>query len=195
MNSFNDMLKKTKSDAPKKKAKTSVPEIQLPDSLKEDADAYKLAKKNKKIAEAEMTTRGGKLIDYGRKVQDKDGFNRDFRHSYTLKGDKEKVKYVSSNRFSINPDDARQIQEILGSAFPDLIEEDHTVMLRPEVFKDEGLQQRLMNAVGEDFADFFETVTKLKVKEDFDKNVFKHVEKKDLPILRTFVRPYKPSLR
>jgi hypothetical protein len=128
-------------------------------------------------------------------VQDKDGYNDDFRHSYALKGNKETVKYVSSNRFSINPEDARQIQEILGSEFGNLIEEEHTVMLRPEVFKDEALQQRLMNAVGEDFPQFFETVTKLKVRENYDKHVFKHVDKKDMPILRTFVRPYKPSLR
>lgn len=192
---FADMLKKTKTNDKPKKAKTDIPVVKVSDGLKVDIDKYQEAKKNKKIAEAEMKARETKIIDFGKKHQDKEGFANRFRHSFKFDGNRSSVKFVSSNRYSINPDDSRQIREILGTSFDDMLEEDFSVALKPEVFQDEGLQARLMEALGEDFEQFFETRSSLKAKPGFDEKIYRVVGEEELFVLRTFVRQYKPSLR
>ena len=193
--SFADMLGKTKTTKPKAASKSTVPVVEVPDEIKEDIDAFQAAKKDKKVAEAEMKVREASVLDFGHRNQDEDGFRGRFRTSYQFNGVKDKVKYVSTNRFSINSEDSRQIKEILGSKFDTLMDEKHDVKLKPEVFTDEALQSQLMEAVGEDFGKFFETVSSLNVVEGFDGKVYQAVDKDGLFILRTFVRPYKPSLR
>lgn len=196
--SFADALKATKkTETTTAKAKSKVPVLETPDDIKQHVDRYVEAKQAEKVAKAEKEDAGDTLISFVSPYQDKDGFKGDFRHSYGIPGtDGNQVKYVSSNRFSINSEDAEQIREILGDSFDELIDEGSQVNLKPEVLEDEALQDELMELVGDRFAEFFETVTQLSVKDDFDKNVYRAVdEEKRLAELRTFCRPYKPSLR
>ena len=105
------------------------------------------------------------------------------------------MKYVSSNRFSINADDEGELREILGNEFDSLMDRKFEVTLKAEVFQDEELKQDLMGLVGQRFGEFFDTKISLKVQEEFDRRVYATVVEKELPTLRTFARPYKPSLR
>lgn len=195
MNMFAQALKDTETKTKPAKKKNGAPLIKLTDRLKEMVDQHKAAKKKKKEAEAVISQTGAELIKHTRKTQDADGFGGDFHNSYELPGNDGSLKFVSTNRFSINPDDEAQIREILGLNFDDLIEEKHSVSLRPEIFEDENLQQELMNAVGDRFSQFFETKKSLVVKDDYDRKVYQAVDEKTLEILRTFVKQFKPALR
>ena len=59
----------------------------------------------------------------------------------------------------------------------------------------QALKEELMELLGERFGDFFVASVSLKVAEEFDRRIYGFVEKEDLAALRTFARPYKPSLR
>lgn len=193
---FADALKSTKKKATKKSAKSKMPVLDAPDEIKETVDLYLTAKADEKKAKAEKDDAGAAIIEFVRPFQDTDGYKGNFRHSYAVPGTNgNQVKFVSSNRFSINADDQEELEELLGDEFEDMIEVDHTVSLKKEVLEDEELQEELMQLVGDRFADFFETVTKLKVKDEFDKKVYGVVTEEELPILRTWARPYTPSLR
>jgi len=195
MNMFAEALANSKKEAPKKKTKSSMEEIYAPDHVKDEVDRLQKAKQAEKEAKAEKEAAGVVVREFANKHQDTDGFNGYFRNAYKIDGHTESVKYVSSNRFSINPTDAKQIRELLGDAYEELIEEKSEVKLKEAVFKDPELQKVLMEAVKDNFGDFFETTTTIKVREDFDKNIYKVVAPEHLPILRTFCRPYKASLR
>lgn len=196
-NSFADALQKTsKTTKSKSKTKATMPTLDVPKHIKEEVDKYVEAKQTEKIAKAEKESAGKIILDHVGPHQDKEGYNGLFRHSYAVPGTNgNQVKYVSSNRFTINADDSEQLQEILGSDFHDLIEQNFTVTLKPEVFQDQDLQDELMGIIGDRFGDFFETKESLAVAEDFDRRIYKTVTEKDLPTLRTFCRQYKASLR
>jgi len=194
--SFDDMLAQTaKPKVAKAKAKSKMPELDPPEDIREEVDKYIEAKEAEKIAKAAMDDAGERIIGFVRPHQDKEGYSGMFRHSYGVPGNKGKVKFVSSNRFSINADDGEQLVELLGDEFDSLIEKTFEVSLKSEVFQDEELKTRLMELVGPEFGTFFDTKVSLKVRDEFDRRVYSVVEDKDLPALRTFARPYKPSLR
>lgn len=194
--SFDDMLAKTaKPKVTKAKAKNKMIELDPPKEIREEVDKYIEAKEAEKIAKAAKEDAGEHIIGFVRPHQDKEGYGGMFRHSYAVPGNKGKVKFVSSNRFSINAEDEDQLLDILGDEFDTLIERNFDVSLKPEVFQDEGLKTDLMSLVGARFGEFFDTKISLKVKEEFDKRLYGTVGEKDLPALRTFARPYKPSLR
>ncbi len=195
--SFDDMLAKTaKPKTAKKKAKSQVANLETPKEIRDQVDRYIEAKKAEKIAKTEKDDAGEHIIGFVRPMQDREGYGGMFRHSYAVSGNNgNKVKFVSSNRFSISAEDEDQLLEILGDEFDTLIERNFDVMLKPEVFQDEGLKTDLMSLVGARFGEFFDTKVSLKVREEFDRRVYGTVGEKDLPALRTFARPYKPSLR
>lgn len=194
--SFEDMLAKTaKPKVSAKKAKTKVPVINTPKDIKGEVDRYIGAKLLAKQAKADMDDSGDMIIGFARDHQDVDGYAGMFRHSYTVQGNKDNVKYVSSNRFSVNADDEEQLMEILGNSFDDMFDKTFEVTLKAEVFQDEDLKAELMELVGAQFGTFFDTKVSLKVKEEFDRRMYGIVEAAELPVLRTFARPYKPSLR
>ena len=139
---------------------------------------------------------GDEIITFVRSRQDDDGFKHCFRNSYAVPGeDGSQVKFVSTNRYSINPDDAEELQQILGDEYGDMILEKFQVNLKEEVLENEDLQDELMALVGDRFSEFFETKQSLAVAEGFDGRVYSVVDKENLPALRTFARQYKPSLR
>jgi hypothetical protein len=196
--SFDAMLKKSaKPKGPKQKAKSKVLEIKTPKDVREQVDRYIEAKALNKQSKADMDDSGERIIGFVRPYQDNDGYAGKFRHSFAVPGEKDgnKVKYVSSNRFSINAEDDEQLEDILGDAFDDLIERTFEVTLKKEVFEDDDLKDALMELVGDRFGEFFDTKVSLKVTEDFDRRIYDVVDKGNLPALRTFARPYKPSLR
>ena len=194
--SFDDML--TQTAKPKKaKAKAStMPTLDAPDEIKQEVDRYLEAKKLNKTSKADMDDAGEQIITFVRPHQDKEGYSGKHRHSYCIPGTNgSQIKFISKNQFSINADDEDQLQEILGGDFDDLIEKKFDVKLKPEVFTDAELKQELMELVGSRFGAFFDTAVTLKVTEEFDRRVYAVVGEKDMPALRTFARPYKPSLR
>ena len=195
--SFDDMLTQTAKPKAKAKAKSKVPTLDAPDEIKQEVDRYIEAKKLNKTSKAEMDDAGGNLISFVLPHQDMEGYNGKHRHSYAIPGTNgSQVKYISKNQFSINADDEPQLREILGGDFDDLIEKKFEVKLKPEVFEDADLKQRLMELVGPEFGTFFDTAVSLKVAEEFDRRIYAIVtDKDDLAALRTFARPYKPSLR
>ena len=195
--SFDDMLTQTAKPKAKAKAKSKVPTLDAPDEIKQEVDRYLEAQQTNKTSKAEMDDAGDKIRDFVRPHQDMEGYNGKHRHSYAIPGTNgSQVKYISKNQFSINADDEPQLREILGGDFDDLIEKKFDVKLKPEVFKDTDLKQRLMELVGQEFGTFFDTVVSLKVAEEFDRRVYATVtDKDDLSALRTFAKQYKPSLR
>lgn len=194
--SFDDMLTQTAKPKAKAKAKSKMPVLDAPDDIRKEVDRYVEAKKAEKQAKAEKDDAGDRVLTFVRPHQDEGGYNGTYRHSYAIPGTNgNQVKYVSQNKFSINPDDEPQLREILGDEFDDLLEKKFGVKLKADVFEDEGLKQEFMELVGSEFQKFFETVVTLKVCDEFDRRVYGAVDKDNLPALRTFARQYKPSLR
>jgi len=177
------------------KSKSSV-EVKSTKEVKKAVDDYNKGKKMSKEGEALMKSAGPVVINFVKIIQDKDGYKSDFRKSYDVPGGDSKVKYVSSNRYSIKTDDETMITEILGDNFSKLIEKTRTVTMKSSVLKDPVLQKLFLDKLGkENFAKFFETVTSLSPVEDFDKKIYNVLDTDELQDLRTFMKPYKPSLR
>ena len=195
-NAFQKAIKKSAAPAPKPKSKASVAYLAVSKAVSDAVDKFQAAKKAKKEAEAEMSFNESIVIDAVRPVQDKDGFNNNYKKSYSIKGNTNDAKYVTQNRASIASEDADEIKNMLGSDYEFLIEEKVTVTLKAEIFADEERQEELMKLLGEKFNEFFDVTTKLAVADDYDKNVYAVVNDQDkLDKVRTFVKPYKAALR
>ena len=102
---------------------------------------------------------------------------------------------VYANKFTINPEDNSQLQELLGENYEYLITKRFSVKLKAAVFEDKALQAELMELVGERFADFFDTEVKLNTCDNFSQIIYQAVEPEQLDNLRVFARQYKPSIR
>lgn len=195
---FGDMLKKTATVKQPAKTKTKMPVLDPPKEVKGAVDQYIEAKNNETMAKAEKEAAGAIVMDFTSGVQDGDGYKGNFRNSYAVPGTKpgNQVKYVSSNRFSINADDADEIKSMLDDLYDEMIQEDYVVKLKPEVFENEELQDELMELIGDRFEAFFDNVVTLKVKENFNGRIYQAVEAgEELEQLRTFCKPYKPALK
>jgi len=193
--SFGDALAATKA-APKPAAKkSSVPNLAATPEIKEAVDTYMESKQNMKQAEASMDAAGEILAAFVRKAIDDDGFNGRYHNSYALAGNRHAAKVIFANKWTINPEDEGELAAILGDAFAELINKKFTVKLKAEVFENEELQGELMALIGDRFGDFFETETKLNVREGFDAEIYRVVSPADLDALRTWARQYKPSIR
>jgi hypothetical protein len=196
-NDFLSTLEETEVQKPKKKKSKGSAPVDVPETVANAVIAFNNAKADKKAAEAEMKKHSPVIIDHVKAIQDEDGFNGNFRKSYDVDaGDGNKVKFVSKNQFSIKNDDTNLIKDILGDAFSELIKKKFNIKLKNEVFESRALQKELMELIGkENFATFFETTSILVPVDDFDKKIYDYVDKDELEDLRTFVKPYKPTLR
>jgi hypothetical protein len=194
---FGDMLKKTATVKEPAKTKSKMPVLDAPEHVRQAVDEYIDAKTKEVVAKAEKEAAETVVLQFTGDVQDEDGYKGKFQTSYAVPGNKpgNQVKYISSNRFSINGNDKDKLEEMLGDQYPEMVQEEYTVKLRLEVFEKEELQAELMELVGDRFEEFFETILSLKVKEDFNKNLYRVVDKGGLPELRTFCKPYKAALR
>jgi len=193
---FLDALEKSENTKPKKtKSKGSV-EIKATAAVKSAIDIYNSAKVDKNAAEATMKKHESTILEFVRKVQDKAGFEGNFVKSFDVEGNDDKVKYVSSNRHTVKNDDTNLIKEILGDSFDSLIKKTWKIWVKPEIIENRASQKELMKIMGKRFADFLETSSALVPCDDFDKKIFEHCDsQEDLDDLRTFVKPYKASLR
>jgi hypothetical protein len=192
--SFGAMLGATKkTEAAPKKGKT--PTLDAPPEVREAVDRYQEAKAQAKQAEAVMDVDGAIITGFVRKKQDADGFARKFSGSYAVMGFKSTAKVVYANKYSLSADDEAQLSEILGPNYGAMITQKHTVSLKAEVFEDGAKQARLMELMGDDFAEFFETKTALGVCEEFNKIVYQVLKPEDLENLRVYARQSKPSIR
>jgi len=193
--SFADVLKKTTVEKKTTAKKSGTPELTVPDHVKAAIDRYNVAKEKMNQGKAEMTNEEPVIIDHVKAEQDKEAYAGNFKKSYKIEGNKSKITFVTANKFSINPADVEEIKDILGDSYDNLIEEKPNVTLKETVLQSAELQEKLISLVGEHFAEFFETTVTVKVKEDFDKNIYNHVDKDTLDALRIFVKQNKPSLR
>ena len=193
--SFEDVLNQNATAKKPAAKKSSMPTVETTPEVKEAVDDFVKAKKAMSAAKADMDAAGTVVIDYGNDKYDELAFNNNFRKSFKLEGNESEIKFVTSNKFGLNVDDEPEIREVLGDSFDNLIETKFNVTLKAEVFENEKLKADLMNLVGDRFSEFFDTSKSLKVKDDFDKNVFNSVDKGGLDDLRVFVKPYKPSLK
>jgi hypothetical protein len=192
--SFGAMLgaTKTKEAAPKK---GKMPVLEPTAEVKQAVDEYQEAKAIQKQAEAVMEVAGATISDYVRGRQDADGFARKFSGSYQVMGNKATAKVIFANKYSLSGDDAEQLKEIMGEEFETMIIQKPTVTLKATVFEDEEKQERLMELLGDEFADFFETKISLGVCEEFNRQVYQVLRPEELENLRVYAKQYKPSIR
>ena len=192
--SFGAMLNKTKTTetAPKK---GKMPTLEPTPEIKAAVDEIMGAKASIKQAEAILGINEPIVTDYVRAQQDADGYARKFSGSYQVMGNKATAKVIFANKYSVSADDAGQLEEILGDEFPAMITQKFTVSLKAEVFEDEEKQARLMELLGDDFAEFFETKTSLGVCEEFNRTIYQVLEPEQLENLRIYAKQYKPSIR
>jgi hypothetical protein len=168
----------------------------VPDKIQNSITGYNKAVKDKKTAEAEMKILGSEITNFGRKHQDKEAFNGNYRKSYKLEGESDSVKFVTSDKFSIDPEDEAEIKKILKKNFSSYIEEKFKVNIRPEIFENEDLQKEFMGLIGDRFNEFFETELSLATVKDFDQSIYQATPDQDsLDELRIFVKQNKPALK
>lgn len=165
-----------------------------PPEVKLSVDDYMKHKKLMNEHKAEMDLHGDIIIDYAEDKRDKDGFTGNYSKSYKINGNTDEVKFVTSNRYSLNADDEELLREMLAGKFAEFIEENFNVELKPEVLESEELQNELMSLIGDKFSKFFTTTKTLRVVDDFDRKIYL-LDENDVKNLRTIVKQYKPSLR
>jgi len=197
MASFKQVLKDQGTIKTSKKTKSNVPLVDnVPAPVRKAVDDYCKAIKEKKAAEAEMKVQSDAIIGFASKVQDEKAFNGDFHKSYDVQGDKETIKYVTSDRFSINAEDEKTLKELFGKKFNEMIREKFQVTMKNEVLESEELQKEFMALMGNNFAKFFDVTTSLVTTDDFDARIYLVAGKqKKLDEIRTYVQPWKASLK
>jgi hypothetical protein len=195
MKNFLDAVESTskpKSTTSKTKSKKEI--IVAPAEIQNAINDFSSAKKEKKAAEARMEVSEGTILDHCQNRYDDNGFNGKFSKSFHIGNEEVSVNFVTANRFSFAPADVDMVKEILGKN-TDLIKSEHDVHLKAEIFTNKELQKKLMDLVGDNFAEFFETTTTYSVVEDFDAKIFQTLGKGKISDLRQFVKQSKPSLR
>ena len=193
--SFGEALAQTAKAAEPKAKKSKMPTLQPTPEVAQAVDDYQEAKIQYKMAEATMDQAGTILQEFVRQHQDEDGFRGHYQGSYAVMGIKHQAKVVYANKFTINPEDDSQLQELLGENYEYLITKRFSVKLKAAVFEDEALQAELMELVADRFSDFFDTEVKLSTCDNFSQIIYQAVEPEQLDNLRVFARQYKPSIR
>jgi len=198
MNKFLEKVKaNAKTEVAPKKKKSSVPELQVPEEVRKSVDNVCEVKKIMKEKKAELSLHEVEVIDFCRGHQDKEGLKGNYSTSYRVFGTNgNAVTYVTGNKFSLSPADQSKIEGLLGTSYNDMINEEYQVTLKKSVLQDEVKMKKLMKLVGDEFDEFFESKLVLATKAGFDEKIYKVVKnKKKLEEVRTFVKPYKASLK
>lgn len=191
---FNELLKSTETKGTGTKKK-EIPVLQVPDDVKEAVDTYLEAKEIKKSAEATLDLSGATVTGYVKAVQDQEGFKGHFRNSFKVPGHKKTLTWVSSNRWTINPEDLDNLKSLLGDDAAHLLSVKWVLKVKDAVLEDEALRNRLVGLLGNQFSEFFESKASISVSEDFDQALYAATDPEGLRDLRTFARQYSPSLR
>ena len=112
------------------------------DNLMKEYDIDNLPKTDKEFAAAN-------IVSHVREIQDERALKGDFVKSYSVKSDQGNVKYITADKFGVNPDDEETLKTLLGKNFGELIVEKVTVTLKEEIFADEKKQEELMELLRE----------------------------------------------
>ena len=191
MNAVKNSDKVEKAPA-KKKAAGAV--IVPSDAIRESVDELVSAKKNLAVAKADIAALEPDIIEAARKVQTEDALKGNFRKSYDVRGHDDTIKFVTANKFSIAEGDVKDLKELLGDKFEDMVETGYTVKVKAEVMESDELQEKLMNLLGDEFGTFFETVTHRKVCENFDKKLF-DLDDETREDVKELAKQAKPALK
>lgn len=196
MNTFQKALetnKKTKSVGAKKK---TMPTVEFSDKEMNTAvSEFLKSRQVEKEAKAEKEFHSNFIVEKVRTIQDENAFNGEFSKSYEVKTSVGSVKFVTADKFSVNPNDEKEIRNLLGNEFDSLMEEKVEVKLKESVMNNTELQKKLMKLIGNNFDEFFEVTSTLTTKEGFDEKVYEKVDKSKMDELRTYVKQSKPSIR
>ena len=205
MNILDQAKKKPVSNTPKKATGGGVPTINdLADADKKAVDKVRQAITAKKKAEADLEQYGGFVIELFLEQKESEARAGNFRKSFKFAGNKETVMVKHSNRaLKINYDDVPQIKKILSkSEFKMLLEENTQMFVKDEVLvPDSALGIKLWNMLGkndeerdENFNMFFESKVELKIKDDFDRNIFR-LPMKAFNAIGVYIKLIKPALQ
>jgi hypothetical protein len=195
MSKFMNAVKKSNKveKAPAKKKSTGAT-INPSDAIKESVDELVAAKKSLAVAKADISALEPEIIDAAREVQNTDALKGNFRKSYDVRGHESTIKFVTANKFSIAEDDIKDLSELLGDEFENMVETSYTVKLKAEVFDDDELSDELMALLGDKFETFFETVTHRKVCTDFDKKLY-NLDDETREDVKELAKQAKPALK
>jgi arsenate reductase-like glutaredoxin family protein len=195
MSKFMNAVKKSNKveKAPAKKKSTGAT-INPSDAIKESVDELVAAKKNLAVAKADISALEPEIIDAAREVQNTDALKGNFRKSYDVRGHESTIKFVTANKFSIAEDDIKDLSELLGDEFENMVETSYTVKLKAEVFDDDELSDELMALLGDKFETFFETVTHRKVCPGFDKKLY-NLDDETREDVKELAKQAKPALK
>lgn len=196
MASFKEAIDKNKQVKPKA-AKSTVPVLEdVPEEITAAAGEYIKKAKEKKVLEADLASLNGTISEYVAEIQDQRAFKGEFNNSYAIPAGDVNLTVTTKNVFKINPEDEPRLKTVFGEKYNDFIEEKVDVTLKGEVFKNDALQEELMELLGDNFSRFFDVTTSLKVKENFDEKVYAFAKTaKKLSDIRTLVEPIKATLK
>src|SRR4030042_97765 len=128
--SFGEALAQTAKAADPSTQTSKTPPLRPTPDVAQAVDAYQEAKIQYKMAEATMDQAGTILQEFVRQHQDEDGFKGHYQGSYAVIGIKHQAKVVYANKFTINPEDKDNLQEILGESYDYLLSEKYSVKLK-----------------------------------------------------------------
>lgn len=196
--------KKRTTSTPKSVSKSSVPVIGAPEEVAEAVAKVRSAITAKKKAEADLASYGDQVIDFFLEYKEEQARQLNFHKSFKINGDGgEQIKIVQSNKsLKINPNDIDTLQNILTETeFEMLLEETSKISVKPEVLEpDSDLGTKLMGFLGEteeeqseNFSLFFESTVGLKIKTDFDRNIFR-LEEGTYNSLGVYVKLIRPGI-
>ena len=205
MNNLLDQAKKaTTATKPKAKAKKGVPIIDnLTNDEKSAVDHVRHAITAIKKGEADLDNYGDIVRDLFLETKENEARAGNFRKSFNFKGNEEIVMVKHANKaLKINYGDVGAIKKILGKDYDLLLEETAQISVKSEVLEpDSALGAKLLGMLGKtdkernkNFALFFESNVGLKIKEDFDRNIFR-LPMKAFNALKVFVNMIRPGLQ
>jgi hypothetical protein len=193
---FGDLLGKMAPKTETAKKKSTVPTIgNAPPEVREALDEYLEADTQEKKAKGVKEVCGPIVHDFFRGVQDADGYAGKFHTTYAIVGNQATGKVGNKNAFSISPEDAGTLQEILGDSYGDLIVQKPSLTVKAEVFTDTEMQDRLAELLGDEFLKFFDLKISLGTCEEFTRRIYQVVPPEKLEVLRTYAKQYKPTIR
>lgn len=198
-------IKKSAKDEPKKTATTSgVPVIDAPE-IADSVEKVRHAITSMKKAEADLLLHGEVVRDYFLEHKETEARANNFRKSFKFVGtnDTEVMVKHANKVLKINPNDTDKIQKILGDTnFEMLFEATQQLFVKSEVLiPNSKLGKKLFKLLGKNDAQradnfdlFFDSKVGLKIKTDYDRNIFR-LSKKVFNALGVFVKMIKPGLQ
>jgi len=172
---FASMLGATVVPASKTEKKNEAPLIKLPEDLSAKLKRVIDEKAAMKTAESNFRLAAAPVIEFCQKRMDTDAFANDFHSSYKIQGGDNTAMYITLDKFTPAQDteSIQYMRDVLGEHFDKETKKKTTVMLKPEVFEDQKLQDELVKLIGADFARFFESKITYSLKPGFDERMYK----------------------